>query len=475
MRHARKEATRLWPWLLVWTVVGLAIRVATVLGRPHSVAKGDAYVYHNEAILLVGGHGFIDPVDWFGHNAHHAVQTAAFPPLFMFLVAIPVVFGFKTFFVERLWCCVIGAAGIFVGGLVGREIGGRRVGLIAAFLLAVYPNIWMSDELAMSEALSPLLIAAVLLFAYRFWKQPSARGAIWLGLSFGFAILGRDELALLVIFMLAPLILFARTLSWRQRFGVGAAALSMIILVTGPWIGYNFSRFKDPVFISTGLGVTLASADCDTTFSGRSEGYWSVTCALAAARSQGYDAHADESVRASELQSYAIRYLKHHEGRIIPVELAKLGRGFAFYHPMDQLAFDAFIETRPHGWAEVGLGMYYTMLALSIGGTVLLRRRRIPSYPLWVVGLDVAISMMVTFGDPRYRTTFEVSLVLLSSVQLEWIWRRLSRSSAGTDSDSGADPPASVEPRTTSHSAADPDASTVDDISTSPRTPAVIR
>ena len=65
-------------------------------------------------------------------------------------------------------------------GYAGREIGGRRVGLIAAFLVAVYPNLWMSDELGLSEALSPLLVALVLLTAYRFWKRPGlGRPSAW--------------------------------------------------------------------------------------------------------------------------------------------------------------------------------------------------------------------------------------------------------------------------------------------------------
>lgn len=426
MRHRRRDSKRWWTWIGVWTVVGLAIRLATVFGRPHTTAKGDAYFYHNTALLLLRGHGFISPLAYLAR--HEVVQTASFPPLFVWVVAVPIAVGFKSFFAERIWCCILGAAAIAVGGMTGREIGGRRVGLIAAFLLAVYPNIWMSDELAMSETLSPLLVAAVLLFAYRFWKRPSIRSGIWLGVSVGVALLGRDELAPLVILLVVPLVLLARTLSWRQRAGVLGAALGMIVLVTGPWIGYNMSRFKDTSFISTGLGVTMASADCNGTFYGRFEGYWSALCAIDSANKLHLTIKQDESVASSELEHTSLTYLRHHESRLIPVTLAKLGRGFEFFHPADQLKLDAYIETRPYHWAELGLGMYYAMWALSLGGAVLLWRRKVPSFPLWVVGLNVVIAMAITFGDPRYRTTFEVSLVLMSSVQLEWFWGKLGRS-----------------------------------------------
>jgi hypothetical protein len=85
----------------VWTVVGVAIRLATVFGRPHSTAKGDAYFYHNTALLLLEGHGFINPL---GYLARHVtLQTASFPPLFVWAVAVPIALGYKSFFAERIW------------------------------------------------------------------------------------------------------------------------------------------------------------------------------------------------------------------------------------------------------------------------------------------------------------------------------------------------------------------------------------
>ena len=75
--------------------------------------------------------------------------------------------------------------------------------------------------------------------------------------------------------------------------------------------------------------------------------------------------------------------------------------------------------------------MYYALLALSIGGTVVLRRRRIPSFPLWAIGLDVVFSVALTFGQTRYRTTFEVSLVLMAAVLLDAIWSALRRRTPG--------------------------------------------
>ena len=453
-----RHAGRLWwPWLGLWTAVGLGIRLASLFGphRSSRVAGGDAYYYHNAANLLVAGKGFINPFLYYPHNLHHHVQTASWPPLFVFVLSLASLVGFKSFFAHRVWCCIIGTGGIVLCGLTGREIGGRRVGLIAALLVAVYPNIWMSDELALSEALSPVLVAVVLFAAYRFWKRPGLWTVVGLGASIAVGALARDELSLLAVFILLPLVLLARTLSWRRRAGLLAAGGLTALLIVSPWIGYNMSRFQDPVFISSGFGVTLLSANCNAVYQGPYEGYWSFACALAGAQ-KAVNPKADESVQGAEAQAYALHFIRAHKDRILPVEMARLGRAFAFFHPLQQVGLDSTVETRPHRWALVGLGMYYALFALSIGGVVVLRRRRVPVLPLLAVGLDVVMSVAITFGQTRYRSTFEISLVLMAAVQIEWIWSKLrpeppgrlvdvsalaAGPADGTDADDPAGPP----------------------------------
>ena len=431
MRHRRHSPPRWWLWLGLWTAVGLAIRLATVYSDPEKVAGGDAYFYHYGANLLVSGHGFINPYLYIPHQRPSCRAVGLFPPAVHPPRGCPLGRSAS----RPSWPNGCGAASSaprpsWWCGYTGREIGGRRVGLIAAFLLAVYPNIWMTDELALSETIAPLLVAGVLFFTYRFWKSPSVPRAVWLGVAIGVAMLGRDELSPAGVVHLRP----------HRAVGPGPHLEAPASPPSGSaywppcswWprgSGYNLSRFDKPVFISSGLGVTLASADCAATYSGTYEGYWSMPCALHYAAEPSVDIHADESVEGAELQHLALDYVRNHENRLVPVTLAKLGRAFGFFHPMQQIHLDSYVETRPHRWAVTGLVAYYVLLALSVGGTVILRRRRIPSFPLWAVGLQVVCSVALTFGQTRYRTTFEVSLVLLAAVQLEWFW---SRCCAGT-------------------------------------------
>jgi 4-amino-4-deoxy-L-arabinose transferase-like glycosyltransferase len=422
-------------WLGAITLMGFGIRLATVLGRPDRKPGGDAYYYHSAANLLVAGHGFIDP--WlYGRHPPEIVQMADWPPLFVFVLAATSVVGLKTFFAHRVWCCVVGAVAVTVCGMAGREVAGRRAGLLAAFVVAVYPNIWMSDELALSETLTPLLVALVLLGAYRFWKRPDLRRMLVLGGVAGLAMLGRDELALLVPLIVIPLALVAKV-RWGARLALAGVGTLAALTVIAPWVGFNMSRFEKPTFISSGLGITLVSANCDVTWSGYFEGYWSLQCGLHAP----IDAHADRSVQAAQAQSDALHYIRAHEARLWRVELARLGRAFGAFHPLSQVQLDYYVETRPYHWALVGLGMYYALFALSLGGSVVLRRRRVPVFPLWALGVAVVATVLISFGNTRYRTPFEVALALLAAIWLDAAWGRLARTGPAPDIVEGERPP----------------------------------
>ncbi len=414
-------------WLTAWTLLGLAIRVLSVLGRAHRVPTGDAFFYSGAANLLVEGKGFINPFSYYWF--HQSTQSAAYPPGFTLMLTAASLAGFTSFFSHRMWCAVLGALAVTVCGLTGREIGGERVGLITAFLVAVYPNIWMSDEMALSETVVPLVVALVLLTAYRFWRVPSLRSGIWLGLALGLAVLTRDELSLLGLIVLVPAVLRAGELSWRRRLMILAAASLSALLVVAPWIGFNMSRFRDPVFISTGLGPTLASTDCAQTWSGSLIGYWSLQCEGEAPD----DPNLDESQRSAEAKAFAMRFVRSHESRLPTVALARVGRGFAFFHPIQEIDLDA-AEGRPLHWAQFGLWMYYGLLALAVAGAVVLRRERVPLLPLAGVGLTVVVAMVLSFGNTRYRMPFEVCLVVLAAAAIDRLWvRGRFRPAAGTE------------------------------------------
>ena len=418
---APESRSRLSKWqvlLIALFLVGLAIRLASVLVRPHLAAGGDPLEYVGQANLLVEGKGWIEPLTYAHTGAH--VQTAKLPPLFTLLMAVCSVAGFKSFFAHRIWSAILGSTAVPVAGLLGREVAGKKVGLLAALLVAVYPNMWMSDGLAMSETVSPIFAMLVVWAAYRFWKDPRPRRAAVLGALIGLAALARDELLLLAVLVLLPVALLARDRSPRERIRMLTVGAGATVLVLAPWVGFNLSRFSHPVLISDRFGVTVAAANCDSVWHGPLRGFWSMQCASDAAAG----VRGDESAVDPVALRRGLRYVGDHIGGLPSIEVARLGRTFGFYRPAQQIEVDSFVEGRPHAWALVGLGMFYALAAGAVAGAVLLRRRRVPIYPMVAVAVDVVAAVLLTYGQTRFRATLEPFLVILTSIAVvAAIWR----------------------------------------------------
>jgi 4-amino-4-deoxy-L-arabinose transferase-like glycosyltransferase len=411
----------------LWIIAGagLAIRLAAVLSRPHLVPAGDPFEYLGQANLLARGKGFIEPHIY--ATTGHVAQTAKLPPLYTMVLALCSVVGFKSFLAHRMWSAVVGATAVPLAALVGRDLAGRRVGLLAAAGLAVYPNIWMPGMLGMSETITPVLVLLVLWTAYRMWRRPGWRSAVLLGASIGLAALGRDELLLLAPLILLPLALgpwrgrVRRSWDeWRPRLVTLVAGLLATLAVLAPWVGYNLSRFHDPVFISDRFGATVAAANCESAWHGPLAGYWQMTCASAAeAGVQG-----DESVADAAAQRAGFRYIGDHAGGLAGVEWKRLGRTFGFYRPAQQIDLDVFVEGRPRLWALAGLWMYYALLPFAVAGAVLLRRRGVLIFPLIAVAVVPIAATLATYGQTRFRAPLEPVLVLLAAVAVDGLIRR---------------------------------------------------
>jgi 4-amino-4-deoxy-L-arabinose transferase-like glycosyltransferase len=406
-----RDRARFWRWLGVITVVGLAIRVAYVLiERRDVVIGGDAIYYHFGANLLADGHGFIVPLD-FARGLTR--QAADHPPLYLLWLAFPSKLGLDTPVWHMLWSCLLGAGTIVVVGLAGREISGARVGIIAAALAAIYPNIWSHDGFLQSETTGILAATGAILLAYRYWHRPSVGLITALGLVCGAAALTRPELLLLLPFVMAPLVALTRTVDLRTKLKWLLVASAATAVVLAPWVGYNLTRFEHPVFLSTGQDVTLLTASCDTTYYGSLTGYWSQNCGIETPR------RFDQSQKALAYREAALDYISAHKARVPVVVLARWGRITGLFRPTQQARLDHFVEGRERWVAWSSLGMFYVIASLAILGAIVLRRRRVPMFPLVALPAIVLISTTLTFATNRYRAIAESALVLLAAVAID--------------------------------------------------------
>jgi hypothetical protein len=319
---------------------------------------------------------------------------------------------------QRLVTVLCGIGTIVVIGLLGRRIAGPRVGVIAAFLAAIYPNLWMNDGLVMSESLSMLLVSAVLLVAHRGLSTPGWRIAAWVGLLAGLAALARSELALLVPGLAAMFWFVGRPesdeatdeVTWGQRLVRPAVVVGAAVLVVSPWVAFNLSRFEQPVTLTTNDGTTLLGSYCDASFSGPNIGGWSLFCVV---DDPEYSADEEPSVRSERQRSLAVSYARDHLRRLPVVVAARLGRSLDLYG-LDSLVAQDVGEER-YRWASwAGIVSWWLMAVAAVVGWW-----RVDSRTRWLLLLPclaVAMTTVVFYGGHRIRSSMEPSVVVAAAV-----------------------------------------------------------
>ena len=257
-------------------VLGLLVRIAFVLAyAPTELPIADGLWFHAAAALLVKGKGLIEPFDYtFGAVTR---QSAAHPPLWIFVLSLVSFFGGASVYAHQMTEVATAAIAVGVVGSLGREVAGDRAGLLAAALAAAYPMFWATQGDLYSESLYTVVVAALLLTAYRLLRKPTWRLAVLLGITAGLAALCRGEALLFLPLLVLPVALRARLPRGRRRLLVVAACAGALVLLA-PWTIYNLTRFDRPVLITTAVGGVIGGANCDTTYHGARTGGWSFAC-----------------------------------------------------------------------------------------------------------------------------------------------------------------------------------------------------
>jgi 4-amino-4-deoxy-L-arabinose transferase-like glycosyltransferase len=384
--------------------VGVALRLVHVLAiAPSTAIFTDGYFFHWVGKALAEGHGYVDPTQLFFRG--HSVATAAHPPLYTLVIAAATKLGITGDEAQRSLGCLFGAGTIALVGLLGRRAAGETVGVLAAAIAACYPLLIAADGALMSETLYGLLIALVLLLAYRLRDEATVWRAVGLGAVIGLAALTRAE-ALLLLVLLIPAV---------RSLRLWAVACLAALVVLAPWTVRNWTTFDRPVLISTNDGVTLAGSNCGATYHGRDLGSFTTSCIQPARPGD------NEAQQAAAYRSEAESYAGDHAGRVPVVAAVRVLRLWGLYQPT-RLAYDA--QNRRLAVQEAGVLFSYLLIPLAAFGAVLLRRRREPLSILLAPILLVTITCALTYGGLRLRQAAEIPLVVLAAVGAVALWQR---------------------------------------------------
>jgi hypothetical protein len=106
-------------------------------------------------------------------------------------------------------------------------------------------------------------------------------------------------------------------------------------------------------------------------------------------------------------------------------------KDLGLFRPVQQIRFDHTEQDllREYWASWAALISYYLLAVPSIFGWILLRRRRVPTFPLVALVCSVVVTVALTFGQFRYRAMAEVALVVLAAVALDSLGRGNARTS----------------------------------------------
>jgi hypothetical protein len=390
--------------------------VYSVWLAPPTEGISDAFYFVSVGKLIADGEGFANPYDFLFRDRH--LPTAEHPPLYPLVLALEWKLGLDSDTVHRATGAVFGTAAVALVGLVGRRIGGDRVGLLAAGLAAVYPLLITTDGAVLSETLYVPLVALCLLAGYRLRDRRSIASAVWLGAAIAAATLTRSEALLLLVLLAPPAALAGGPGRWLRLGACWAAALVLL----APWVVRNWIAFDEPV-LSNNLGGLLAQSNCDPAYSGPKVGDLVPRCL-------GPPVGLNEDDRSRHWRDKGLEYAGDHVEDLPRVAAVRLLRTFGLYDGLDAV-YDA--ESRNAHVQRAGIVAFYPLLLAAIAGVVLLRRRGHPLALLLAPVAMAAITSVVAYGSLRFRTAAEIPLVLLAAVALAALWERVDVLSSGRD------------------------------------------
>ena len=390
---------------------GAALRIARLLITKwnRGLLLNDSLYYSAQARQLA--HGV-----WF-HEVFTNQPGAEHGPLTSTLMAV-VSWGGDPINRQRMVTVAAGIATVAVVGLVARRIGGDRVGLIAAALAAVYPNLWVNDGLVMSESISCLLVAVSILTVLRWIDAPNDRRALLCGAIVGLGALARSEVVLLAPLVAGLMIVVGRRTSRRFVRQAGAVLVATVVVIA-PWMIFNAARFDRPVLLTTNEGPLWLGANCDEAYYGPALGGWSLFCVVNAHVGENGE---DPSVRSAQQRRLGIDYARHHLTRLPVVMAARVGRTLDLYDVSGLVHGDVGEEReRVVTWA--GVVSFWLLAPLAAIGWWGLRRlyRAVLLLPVLVV----VVTTIVFYGGHRIRASAEPAIVILAACALDQWWRRL--------------------------------------------------
>ena len=409
-----------WPWLVVIFLLAFSLRLLA------NVMFEDLHDGPNFSAFGSDGVEFNALASNLARHQEYAVQpgqpTSFRAPGFPFaLAAVYGIFGADNFPAARIFFCLIGALLTVVVFLLGREVADTLTALLAAGLVAVYPNLLYYTIHFASEPLYILLSSASVwtflrAVKSRSWGQYAASGFI-----LGLATLTRPAGIFFVPFFALGALLLARRDLRRTVLGVclyGAAAL----LAITPWTIRNYVVHERFVFVTSNGGSTFWGSNNQLVLADpEHQGDWVSTERLGEQKAAVHKLP-NEIDRDHLEWEYGKQFIALNPQAVPRLLWYKLR---AFWWP---------IPTTPNQKFNMIISLSYgALLPLIVAGFwLLLKQRPHSTTQLAILTLPIQATVLATvvfYGSARFRCTIEPFLLVFAAVAITALLKVLEAAS----------------------------------------------
>jgi 4-amino-4-deoxy-L-arabinose transferase-like glycosyltransferase len=408
--------------------IALLVRIAVIVATPDVTPIFDAGDFQRHAVSIADGHGYPSP------QLGTEGPTAFRPPLYPIALAAVRLLG-GGLGAERVLGALLGVATVLLIFLIAERLWGRRVGVAAGAVAAVFPPLAVLNASLLSELLFlPLMLGAVLaVLEHR--ERGQLRWAAAAGVLCGLAVLARTN-GLPIALALALGVWTVRPRLSRAGLAGPLALVVAMAVVLSPWVIRNavvFDRFEG---LGTGAGYALAGTyNAEARARAEHPGEPFSPNVLQTYRDDLARRDLDEGELIGRLNDRATDYIRDHPGYVLETmawnvpRLLELERRDGFERSFAALEVQATGVSRIDS-PVVYLGSLYAVLLLALlGAAAQLLKIGPPRAPgfVWLVPALLALPALAIYGIPRYRAPIDPFIVMLAALAVVAVSDRLAR------------------------------------------------
>jgi len=432
--HVKAESTDSRRWLVPATVVVLALllRIGVVAADSGYRPTNDAFEYDHYGRSIAVGEGF-GRSGYLLQGGPAAIRGPGYP----YLLGAVYAASDDSRDAARIVNALLGALTVLLVYLIAKRVWGRRTGLVAAGLTAVFPPlVLLSRDLVSESVFIPLELGAVLCVlefrrSGRDWRWALAAGALC-----GLATLTRNT-GLVLLLPIAFGLWGGGSRPLRSSLAAPAVAVAALAVVITPWLIRDAAQFGRFVPITTSNGIALSGTYNQASYtSSGTHGAWRTPQIVPEFTHLFVEPGRDEADVDQILRREAFSFAWDHPGYVAGTSLWNVLRLF-------EVTGGSVVEQRGDAVDDRGIGSATPPaerigLAIAVvfgllGAIALLRSRaaarrdnappRLPTGPafLWLVPAVMLAVAIPVAGVPRYRLPADPFLMMLAAIGMLWL------------------------------------------------------